>query len=132
MKVKITGFNELQRKMQKLSRKTLDYSVNRSLAEIADRAGQKYINRQYAQGWTPYDPKNTSTAHLITTLSMRHAKRSARAEGSVGYSAHYAPHVEYGHRTRNGGYVPGQRFLYRNQMKQKPKFITYAKEEMEE
>ena len=29
----------------------------------------------------------------------------------VGYTAHYAPHVEFGHRTRGGGFVPGQHYL---------------------
>lgn len=32
----------------------------------------------------------------------------------MGYSADYAPHVEYGHRTRDGGWVSGQRFLKAN------------------
>ena len=30
---------------------------------------------------------------------------------TVGYTKEYAPHVEYGHRTRNGGWVDGQFFL---------------------
>ena len=32
----------------------------------------------------------------------------------MGYGIHYAPHVEFGHRTRGGGYVQGQHFLQRN------------------
>ena len=32
----------------------------------------------------------------------------------VGYIKDYAPHVEYGHRTRDGGYVKGQGFLKKN------------------
>lgn len=33
----------------------------------------------------------------------------------VGYTAHYAPHVEFGHRTRGGGgYVQGRYFLKKN------------------
>ncbi len=32
----------------------------------------------------------------------------------MGYTEEYAPHVEYGHRTKDGGYVPGQRFLKKN------------------
>lgn len=32
----------------------------------------------------------------------------------MGYTVSYAPHVEYGHRTRDGGYVQGQRFLKAN------------------
>ena len=29
----------------------------------------------------------------------------------VGYTKEYAPHVEFGHRTRSGGFVPGQHYL---------------------
>lgn len=32
----------------------------------------------------------------------------------IGYLKDYAPHVEYGHRTRNNGFVTGQRFLKAN------------------
>ncbi len=32
----------------------------------------------------------------------------------MGYLKDYAPHVEYGRRTKNGGYVEGQRFLQAN------------------
>lgn len=32
----------------------------------------------------------------------------------MGYTKEYAPHVEYGHRTIGGGWVPGQRFLKKN------------------
>lgn len=131
MKFSLRGDKGLQKRLEQLSRKTLVYSVNRSITEIADRAGQKYTNRQYGQGWTPYDPKNKSTVHLITSLSMKKASRDKRAKGSVGYTMHYAPHVEFGHRTRNGGYVSGQRYLYRNHLKQRPKLIAYAKKEIE-
>lgn len=32
----------------------------------------------------------------------------------MGYTKDYAPHVEYGHRTVNGKWIPGQRFLKAN------------------
>lgn len=32
----------------------------------------------------------------------------------MGYKEEYAPHVEYGHRTVDGGWVAGQRFLQAN------------------
>lgn len=32
----------------------------------------------------------------------------------MGYTKEYAPHVEYGHRTVDGGWVPGQHFLQEN------------------
>lgn len=41
-------------------------------------------------------------------------KSSGTYGDEMGYTEEYAPHVEYGHRTRDGGYVPGQRFLKKN------------------
>ena len=32
-------------------------------------------------------------------------------DGEFGYTVDYAPHVNYGHRTRSGSFVPGQHFL---------------------
>lgn len=43
--------------------------------------------------------------------------------GSVGYVKEYAPHVEYGHRTKDGGYVEGQYYLRGNVEKQEPIFV---------
>lgn len=39
---------------------------------------------------------------------------------TIGYTAEYAPHVEYGHRTRSGGYVPGQYYLQEMVDRQRP------------
>lgn len=130
MDIQFDGDKELTQKLKKLSNLSLQYSVNRSLVDIAARAGQKYINQQYAQGYTPYDPNNRSTVHLITTFHTKKATGGKRSEGSGGYSIHYAPHVEYGHRLRNGGYVPGQRFLKRNIDKQKLLLQKYASDQL--
>lgn len=48
---------------------------------------------------------------------------------AVGYTMEYAPHVEYGHRTRGGGgYVEGQHFLEANMKEQAPIFERETKE----
>ena len=64
--------------------------------------------------------------------SLRHSLRmempSGNCTGVVGYTIHYAPHVEYGHRTRNGGYVQGQHFLQRAVEEAQPVFISNCKE----
>lgn len=49
---------------------------------------------------------------------------------TVGYSKDYAPHVEYGHRTVNGGYVQGQRYLKRNIDAQRPIFEEDLRKEL--
>ena len=47
----------------------------------------------------------------------------------VGYTMEYAPHVNYGHRTRGGkGYVEGQHFLEANMKEQAPIFERETKE----
>lgn len=38
----------------------------------------------------------------------------------MGYTMEYAPHVEYGHRTKDGGFVYGQHYLQRNVDTQRP------------
>ena len=48
--------------------------------------------------------------------------------GEVGYTKEYAPHVEYGHRTRNGGFVQGQHFLKNNVDAQMPIYYKDLKE----
>lgn len=41
-------------------------------------------------------------------------KSSGVTGDEMGYSAEYAAHVEYGHRTKDGGFVPGQYYLKKN------------------
>lgn len=48
----------------------------------------------------------------VATGELR--KSSGTYGDEIGYTKEYAPHVEYGHRTVNGGWVPGQRFLKAN------------------
>ena len=62
----------------------------------------------------------------------------------VGYTIHYAPHVEYGHRQKVGRYVPvlgkrlkasfvqGQYFLRKSVEETKPEFLNDLKETLKE
>lgn len=38
--------------------------------------------------------------------------RVSGLEGEVGYKVEYAPHNEYGHRTKTGGFVSGIKYLH--------------------
>ena len=50
-----------------------------------------------------------------TPVDSGELRQSSSTYGDeMGYVAEYAPHVEYGHRTIDGGYVQGQRFLKSN------------------
>ena len=65
------------------------------------------LKRARAPGGTPFD-----------TGELR--KSSSKSGDEVGYIASYASHVEYGHRTRDGGFVYGQHYLQRNVDTQRP------------
>lgn len=68
---------------------------------IREKQVTEMLNRARASGGTPVD-----TGEL---------RESSVASGDeMGYTVEYAPHVEYGHRTVDGGYVRGQRFLKNN------------------
>lgn len=93
MGISIEDENDLAGELQRLSQLRFDAVVIKSMTQI--------YNRGKADGGTPVD-----TGELRISLGQ--------VEDVVGYTKSYAPHVEYGHRTVNGGYVPGQRFLKRN------------------
>ena len=77
--------------------------VKKSVTEMFNRA--KGTNPQ--EGGTPFD-----------TGELRKSVR--KLEDGIAYTAKYAPHVNYGHRTRNGGYVTGQYFATNNLIIQRP------------
>ena len=101
MSFRIYDVNDLAGELQRLSQLRFDAVVLKNMTQI--------YNRGKADGGTPVD-----TGEL--RISLGHVK------DVVGYTKDYAPHVEYGHRTVNGGYVQGQRFLKRNVDTQRPIF----------
>ena len=97
MSINITfsGFQELEDELNRLNSVRFDAVVKKQTTEL--------LNRARASGGTPVD-----------TGELRKSSIADLNAGEMGYSAEYAPHVEYGHRTRGGGYVQGQRFLQKN------------------
>lgn len=50
-----------------------------------------------------------------TPVDSGELRKSSSVTGDeMGYTAEYAAHVEYGHRTRSGGFVSGQYYLKKN------------------
>lgn len=88
----------------------LERLANITFEAIAKKTATEIYNRGKAAGGTPVD-----TGEL--RISLTQSESSGAFE--VGYSKDYAPHVEYGHRTVNGGYVQGQNFLSKNVEKQR-------------
>lgn len=99
MRIEISGTDKLARKL--LEKSEADFEA------VAQKNVRDIYTRSQRAGGTPVD-----TSEL---------RMSAQYRGDeMGYNKHYAPHVEYGHRLVNGGYVPGQFFLKRNVDAQRP------------
>lgn len=89
----VKGLQELEARLAQLDSVRFDALADKQLTEM--------LNRARADGGTPVD-----------TGELR--KSSSRTNNTMGYTSEYAAHVEYGHRTVNGGYVPGQKYLKKN------------------
>ena len=99
-----SGDEKLLNTLQRLSQPRFEGLVKLTMRDMFNRAAATYPS----PGGTPLD-----TGEL---------RKSRRVNGDTfGYMVDYAPHVEYGHRTTGGGYVPGKHFLKDNVDIQKKK-----------
>lgn len=113
----MAGFSLTLKGQEELEKKLIALSSIRWDAVVKDNMRQIY-NRGKA-GATPVD-----TGELRMSLSLN--------GDTVSYTKDYAPHVEYGHRTRGGGgYVAGQRYLQGNVETQRPIFIQNLIEQLQ-
>lgn len=109
MGFEITDVDGLADELHRLSHLRFDAVVLKNMTQIYNRGKQ--------EGGTPVD-----TGELRLSLSQ--------AGDTVGYTKDYAPHVEYGHRTANGGFVTGQHFLKKNVDAQRPIFEEDLRREL--
>ena len=100
-KIEIEGLEPLQAELNSLQKIKLDRVIRKQTSQMLQRARQP--------GGTPVD-----------TGELRQSSKATNDE--MGYTAEYAAHVEYGHRTANGGYVFGKHYLRRNVDMQRPIF----------
>ena len=107
IRIKMTGMDELERKLQDMSRIRFDSVVKKNVTQMLNRA---------RNGGTPVSTEKTRPGGPHGELRIS----SSTYGDEMGYTREYAPHVEYGHRTINGGFVEGQRFLQRNVEIQRP------------
>ena len=101
MGFELRDVNNLAGELHRLSGLRFDAVILKNMTQI--------YNRGKSEGGTP-----VRTGEL--RISLGHS------QDVVGYTKDYAPHVEFGHRTVGGGYVPGQMYLKRNVDTQRPIF----------
>lgn len=106
MRVEWSGTDKLAKKLKEKSEIRWDGVCLKNITEIYNRA---------KNGGTPVD-----TGELRISAGI--AKPGNGFGGEAGYTKEYAPHVEYGHRTKDGGFIPGQHFLQNNVDAQRPIF----------
>lgn len=101
----LVGIDQLESELARLN------SFN--LRAIQKKQVTEALNRARAPGGTPVD-----------TGELRQSVGADPEAGIIGYTKDYAPHVEYGHRTVDGGYVQGQHFLQKNVERQREIYKT--------
>ena len=107
--IKLTGMEPLEKVFNNLAdfQTRLDAVRAKQVTEISNRAAA-------ALGTPGATPRDTG--------ELRISAHADYNDFSFGYSKEYAGHVEYGHRTRNGGFVDGQFYLRTNRDIQEPIF----------
>ncbi|MCC3401112.1 HK97 gp10 family phage protein [Eubacterium callanderi] len=105
--VQMEGVDELAAALRRGNKVKLDAILTKNLTEMHNRA---------KNGGTPVD---TGELRKSVGVTLPNVEDSA---GEVGYTKEYGPHVEFGHRTKDGGWVPGQHFLKKNLETQMPVF----------
>lgn len=108
IKMSIDGIPALEKELQRLNSARFDAVEKKQLTQMLNRARQA--------GGTPVSTEKTRPGGPHGELRLS----SSATEGEMGYTREYAPHVEYGHRTINGGFVQGQHFLRDNVEAQRP------------
>ena len=108
MAFEIIDGDGLAKELDRLSHLRFEAVVLKNMTQIYNRG---------KSGGTPVD-----TGELRISLTQ--------TGDTVGYTKDYAPHVEYGHRTRGGGYVQGQHFLKKNVDTQRPIFEEDLRREL--
>lgn len=97
--------------------------------EIRRRELTEIYNRGKSSGGTPVSTEATRPGGVHGELME---SLTYFGGDEVGYSKDYAPHVEYGHRTRGNGYVEGQRYFEANLKAQEPIYREHLIQILEE
>lgn len=120
----IQGADELITALERVGSTRVNSIVKSNITQMFNRAA----SNDPKSGGTPVAP--STKWHKGGHLRQSRAVTNDGKNSTFGYTASYAPHVEYGHRTVNGGYVPGQYFLRENKNRQEKIFIKDCSEEL--
>lgn len=123
VKVRIIDRDGLEQKIQAMGAINWTAIVKNQLAEMFNRG--RTLTPVSTEATRPGGPHG----ELKKSRGVNYENMgTTQANGRFFYGKHYAPHVEFGHRTRGGGYVKGQYYLRRNVEQQKPRFEKAIKE----
>ena len=100
--IKIQGLDGLVAKLQKLASGLLDEILENSIKDSANGIVLPALKLN-----TPVDTGNLRDSHYVEL------QKFYAAIGPDLAKAPYAPFVEYGHHTRSGSFVQGQKFVER-------------------
>lgn len=112
------GIETLAKELERKSETDYRKVEAKNLLEMRNRA---VTSKSPSNGGTPVD-----------TSELRQSASVNLNNGVFGYTKDYAPHVEFGHRTADGGYVPGQYYLQANVNIQQPIFRQDLIQKMKE
>lgn len=102
LKISMDGIQELESELARLNSIRWDGIRKKQVVEL--------LNRARAPGGTPVSTEQTRPKGPHGELRIS----SGTSGDEMGYTADYSGHVEFGHRTRSGGFVPGQYYLKKN------------------
>ena len=105
--ITVHGADAIQKVLNGLSDVRLDAIKAKQVTEMSRRAA---------------GPLGTPGATPRDEGELRISAHMDLSDFTFGYNKEYAGHVEYGHRTRNGGFVDGQFYLRTNRDIQEPIF----------
>lgn len=109
IRVDVKGIDKFENALRRIDDFSMDEILSNNLNQMLHRA---------RNGGTPVDTGALRDSAEVTEPRGGYS-------GEMGYKEYYAGYVEFGHRTVNGGYVPGQYYLSKNLNEQ---MIQYEKD----
>ena len=120
------NIQKLQKRMQELETSNLDKLCRDGAKELAARLLRKVVKRTPVGQYPSGSGKTGGTLRRGWTIDANIVKVGNEYEITVFNNVHYASYVEFGHRTRNGGWVVGRFMMTESEIEleaQAPKIL---------